>query len=108
VSITSTTPTVTYTNPSTATTCPGGAPANSACYELDDELIGTSPFDAMSTVNFGVSVKLPTSSGTGYQGGTAQIILTTHAMQAGNNTLSCTLTPAPGSPCTPTGSFKWS
>ena len=40
--------------------------------------------------------------------GTAQVIVTTHAVQSANNTLSCTVTPAAGSPCAPNGSFKWS
>jgi hypothetical protein len=52
-------------------------------------------------------VKLPSGSATGYQGGAAQVIATTHAAQSASNTLSCTATPAAGSPCTPSGSFKW-
>jgi hypothetical protein len=63
---------------------------------------------ASATVGFTVSVKLPTSSTTGYQGGAAQVIATTHAAQSANNTLSCTVTPAAGSSCAPSGSFKWS
>ncbi len=55
-----------------------------------------------------MSVGLPTTSTTGYQGGAAQIILTTHAAQSGNNTLSCTATATAGSPCTASGTFKWS
>ncbi len=105
--ITSTSPTVTYTLPTTATTCPGGAPSGSTCYELDNELISTTAATS-ATVSFTVSVGLPTSSTSGYQGGAAQIILTTHAAQAGNNTLSCTATATAGSPCTASGSFKWS
>lgn len=106
LTITSSSPTVTYTVPSAATTCPGGAPSGSACYELDNELISTSALTSAS-VAFSVSVKLPTTSTTGYQGGAAQVLLTTHAVQSGNNTLSCTTTTA-GSPCTPSGSFSWS
>jgi hypothetical protein len=69
--------------------------------------VSTNPFTS-ATVSFSVSVNLPTSSLTGYQGGAAQIILTTHAVQSSNNTLSCSSTPAAGAPCTPSGSFKWS
>ena len=42
VTITSSNPTVTYGVPTTATTCPGGAPSGSACYELDNDLVSTS------------------------------------------------------------------
>jgi hypothetical protein len=107
ISITSTSPSVTYTVPTTSTTCPGGAPSGSTCYELDDELVATTAFTS-AAVAFSIAVKLPTSSTAGYQGGTAQIMLTTHAVQSGNNTLSCSATPTAGSPCTPSGSFKWS
>jgi hypothetical protein len=107
ITITSTNPAVSYQMPSAATTCPGGAPSGSACYELDNELVSTVPVTA-ATVAFSVTVSLPASSPTGYQGGAAQVILTTHAVQSANNTLSCTATPAAGSPCTPSGSFRWS
>jgi len=107
ITIASSSPTVTFTVPTTATTCPGGAPSGSACYELDNELVSTSTFTS-AAVSFAVSMHLPTGSTTGYQGGAAQIILTTHAVQSGSNALSCTSTAAAGSPCTPSGSFKWS
>jgi hypothetical protein len=107
VTIASSSPSVTYTAPTTATTCPGGAPSGSSCYELDDELVSTSALTS-AAVTFSVSVSLPSGSATGYQGGAAQIILTAHAVQSKNNTLSCSATPAAGSPCTPSGTFKWS
>jgi hypothetical protein len=107
ITITSSTPTVTYSVPTSATTCPGGAPSGSACYELDNELVSTSAV-ASAAVGFSVSVKLPSASVSGYQGGAAQVIVTTHAAQSASNTLSCTATPTIGSPCTPSGSFKWS
>jgi hypothetical protein len=69
--------------------------------------VRTSAFTS-AAVTFSVSVSLPSGSATGYQGGAAQIILTTHAAQSNNNTLTCTATPTAGSPCTPSGSFKWS
>ncbi len=108
VSIGSTTPSVTYTVPTSATTCPTGAPAGSSCYELDNELVSTATFSASGSIGFSVSVKLPTTSPTGYEGGTAQISLITHAVQAAHNTLSCTSTPTAGQACTPSGSFRWS
>jgi hypothetical protein len=107
LTITSTNPTVTYTLPTTATTCPGTAPSGSTCYELDNELTGTTAVTS-AAVAFTVSVGLPATSTTGYQGGAAQIILTTHAAQSGNNPLSCTATATAGSPCTASGTFKWS
>jgi hypothetical protein len=107
ITITSTGPAVSYTVPSAVTTCPGGAPSGSACYELDNELVSTAAVTS-ATVGFSVSVSLPAGSATGYQGGSAQVILTTHAVQSANNTLSCTTAPAAGSPCTPSGSFTWS
>jgi Camelysin metallo-endopeptidase len=107
VTVTSTSPSVTYTVPTSATTCPGGAPAGSSCYELDNELVSTSAVTS-AAATFSVSVSLPTNSATGYQGGTAQVMLTTHAVQAQNNTLSCSAAPAAGSPCTPSGTFAWS
>lgn len=96
-----------YTVPTTATSCPGGAPSGSACYELDNELVSTTAVTS-AAVGFSVAVSLPATSTTGYQGGTAQVIITTHAVQSRNNTLSCTATPTAGTPCTPSGSFKWS
>jgi hypothetical protein len=107
VTMTSSNPSVTFTVPTSSTTCPVGAPSGSACYELDNELVSTNTFTS-AAVSFAVSVKLPTTSVTGYQGGAAQIILTTHAVQSRNNTLSCSSTPAAGAPCTPSASFKWS
>ena len=107
VTITSSNPTVTYGVPTTATTCPGGAPSGSACYELDNELVSTSAVTS-AAVGFSVSVKLPSGSATGYQGGAAQVIVTTHAAQSASNTLSCAATPTAGLPCTPSGSFSWS
>lgn len=107
VTMTSSSPTVTYTVPTTATTCPLGAPSGSSCYELDNELVSTSAVSSAS-VTFSIAGKLPTGSATGYQGGSAQIILATHAVQARNNALSCSVTPTAGFPCTPSGSFKWS
>jgi hypothetical protein len=107
VTITSSNPSVTYGVPTTATTCPGGAPSGSACYELDNDLVSTSAVTS-AAVGFSVSVKLPSGSATGYQGGAAQVIVTTHAAQSASNTLSCAATPTAGLPCTPSGSFSWS
>ena len=94
VGLSSSNPTVpSYTVPASATTCPVTAPAMSSCYELDKELVSTTPFTSASPqVTFTTTLSLPTTSTTGYQGGAAQIILTAHATQSGNNgsTGSCT------------------
>jgi predicted ribosomally synthesized peptide with SipW-like signal peptide len=102
VTVTSTSPGVTYTIPTSSTSCPGTAPAHSVCYELDDELVSTGTFSNGSPqVQFQTSVKLPTSSPTTDQGGAAEIYLTAHAVQARNNALptGCVSAGA-GVPCT--------
>jgi hypothetical protein len=76
---------VTYTVPTTATTCPGSAPSGSTCYGLNDELVNKTAFSGTPSVTFSTAVTLPTTSATGYQGGKAQIIVTAHAVQSSNN-----------------------
>jgi predicted ribosomally synthesized peptide with SipW-like signal peptide len=103
VAVSSTSPTVAaYSVPATATTCPGSAPPNSTCYELDNELVSATPFtNASGAVTFTTTLSLPTTSTTGYQGGAAQIILTAHATQSDNNAQTgCTA----GTTC---GSVNW-
>jgi hypothetical protein len=91
VSITS--PAVTYADPTVVTPCPLTAPSGSTCYDVDDELVSTMAFTASSpTTTFTVSFIIPTGSPTGYQGGAAQVVLTTHAVQSADNgsTSDCT------------------
>ena len=98
VTITSTTPSVTFVVPTVATACPNGAPSGSTCYALSDELVSTSSFTSSSpSVTFSTVVSLPAGSTSGYRGGAAQIIETVHATQATNNgsTSTCTV----GSAC---------
>ncbi len=87
ISIASTSPTVAaYTIPTTPTACPGTPPAGSTCYRAYHQFVSTTPFTGSSPqVTFTTTLSLPTTSTTGYQGGTAQIILTAHATQSGNN-----------------------
>lgn len=99
---------VTYTVPATATACPGSAPAGSTCYELDNELLGTSAFASGATDTISTSVTLPLAAGNGYEGGAAQVILTAHAVQSKNNALACSTVPTAGQSCTPSGAFAWS
>jgi hypothetical protein len=99
---------VTYTVPTTPTTCPTGAPSGSTCYELDNELVGTGGYASGTNVTFTTTANFPLAQGNGYQNGAAQVILTAHAVQAAHNTLACSSTPTAGQPCTPSGSFAWS
>ncbi|MGH7749898.1 MAG: hypothetical protein ACREQ5_34790, partial [Candidatus Dormibacteria bacterium] len=93
VTVTSTTPSASYTIPATVTTCPSGAPSGSTCYELDNELVSASPLTSSSpTVTFSTTVSLPSTTTTGYRGGAAQVVLTAHATQSGNNSAAvCTV-----------------
>lgn len=99
---------VTYTIPTTSTSCPAGAPSGSTCYELDNELLGTGAYTNGATDTISTSVSLPSAAGNGFQGGSAQVILTAHAVQSSSNTLACTSTPTAGQSCAPSGSFSWS
>jgi hypothetical protein len=118
MSITSASPSVTYRVPTAPTPCPAGAPALSTCYELDHELVSTTPFTspspATSTVTFTLTPNFPTTAGNAYQASAAQVLLTVQAVQAAGNTISCSSTapsvapPTAGAPCTPAGTFTWS
>lgn len=82
--------------------CPSPYGSGYTCYQLTDLLVSISPFTNGQGDTFTTSVSVPTTSATGYQGGTASIVLLAHAVQAGNQSLgSC----AAGSPCT---TVSWS
>jgi hypothetical protein len=97
---------VTYVVPTTATTCPVSAPAGSTCYELDNELVSTTAFTGTPSVTFSTAVTLPTSSDTSYQGGAAQIIVTAHAVQSGNNSFPAADSCTAGQSCGSTGNWS--
>ncbi len=103
IALSSTSPSVTYTVPVTSTPCPGSAPSGSNCYELDNEIVSLTPFtNASAPVAFSTAVTFPASTTSGYRGGAAQVILTAHAVQSGNNSASgCT----PGVVCS---TVRWS
>ena len=86
VTVSSTSPAVTYDIPATAlANCPSGAPLNSVCYEADD-LVSQTPFHLGDpAVDFTADLTIPTSSTTDYQGGSAQVYITAHAAQSSNN-----------------------
>jgi hypothetical protein len=86
LTISSTNPSVTYNVPTSPTTCPDGAVPGSMCYEIDNEIVSTTPFTSSSSpVSFTTSVSLPGDASSGYRGGAASVILTVHAAQATNN-----------------------
>ena len=83
---------VTYVTPSTTfsplSSCPSSSGFDSSytCYELADLLVSTAAFTGSSSaVTFSTAVHLPASSKTGYQYGTASVVLTAHAVQSANN-----------------------
>jgi hypothetical protein len=93
---------VAYTLPTTALgACPSGpfATAN-ACYQTTNLLVSPTAFTSSSAaVTFTISVTIPTTSAGVYQGGTASVVITAHAVQASNNgsTSGCTAgVPCPG------------
>jgi hypothetical protein len=92
VAVTSTAPSVTYTVPVSATSCPSGAPTGSTCYALDKQLVSvTAVTSGSAATTFTTAVSLPSTSTGGYRGGAAQVILTAHAVQAaGNSVAGCT------------------
>lgn len=92
VSITSAAPATTYRVPVLTTTCPAAVVAGSTCYELDGELVSaTALTSGASPTTFTTIVSLPAASTTGYRGGSAQVVLTAHAVQAAGNSVSgCT------------------
>ena len=111
VSITSTSPSVTYAVPTTATTCPSGAPTGSTCYALVDELVSATAFTSLSSpVVVSISLSLPALAPGGYRGGAAQVEVSVHATQSMNNGSTSTCTP--GSECDVTspgvGTPRWS
>lgn len=94
---------ISYEVPTVATTCPATAPAGSTCYQLNSELVSTNSVASGTAITFFTHVALPLESGNGYQGGSAQIIQTVHAVQATNN--GSTATCVAGRTCT---SVSWS
>ena len=101
---------VTYTVPTTATTCPLDRPLRLDLLRTRRRARQHAGLAPSTVVTFSTSVTLPTGSATGYQGGKAQIILTAHAVQAGNNgsTASCTAGQECDSTSPGAGAPRWS
>ena len=98
--VTSTAPTAgsTYRNTSNAaTSLPTGTTSNL--------LVSTSAATTGTTVHLSLDYALPIASGNGYQGGSATVTLTFHAVQSGNNTPAGGTCNNAGEQCT---SISWS
>jgi len=86
---------VTYVTGSTSfgaalASCPANLSiaSGSTCYEVDDLLVSTTAFSSASPSDtFTTSVSIPTTSPSGYQGGSAQVVLLVHAASADNQSL---------------------
>ncbi|MEA2902422.1 MAG: hypothetical protein QOH36_2309 [Actinomycetota bacterium] len=127
ITVSSTTPTVTYvvaggspTSFGTAITCPGSGTSldgvnystGYTCYLLSNLLVSATAFtNASATVTFTTAITLPSTQPNSYQGSSATVVLGAHAVQSRNNTINCTAggaSPTAGAVCTPAGSFAWS
>ena len=82
----------------TATSLPTGTTANL--------LVSTIPATTGTAVSFTLNYAVPIATGNAYQGGSATVTLTFHAVQAGNNPLpgACVA----GQQCNATTTFLWS
>jgi hypothetical protein len=72
-----------------------------------DLLVSTTAATTNSAVSFSLDYAVPIVSGNTYQGGSATVTLTFHAVQSGNNPLPLTCTTA-GAQCLPGSGFVWS
>jgi hypothetical protein len=118
--VTSTSPSVSYSVPMAATSCPavnspwGAAAAGYTCYELDYELVGAAPMAPGVVVGITVTPTFLSTVPNTYEGGAAKVLLMVQAVQSLGNTPTCSATPpsvspaTAGKPCTPSGSFSWS
>jgi hypothetical protein len=67
-------------------TCPTGFTGDT-CFQAANLLVSTTAFINGGTDTFTVNYEVPTTSTSGYQNGTATVVLTVHAVQASNNAL---------------------
>jgi hypothetical protein len=72
-----------------------------------DLLVSTTAATTNSAVSFSLDYAVPILSGNTYQGGSATVTLTFHAVQSANNPLPGTCTTA-GNQCLPGSGFVWS
>jgi hypothetical protein len=99
---------VTSTAPTAGTkfTQEGGTPASLPIGTTSNLLVSTTPATTGTAVSFTLNYAVPIASGNSYQGGSATVTLTFHAVQSNNNPLpgDCVA----GQQCNPGGSFVWS
>jgi predicted ribosomally synthesized peptide with SipW-like signal peptide len=95
----------TYLN-GTSYTQQGGGSAALPVGTTSNLLVSTTAATTGTAVNFSLDYLLPSSAGNSYQGGSATVTLTFHAVQSGNNALPGTC--AAGQQCNAGGSFAWS
>ena len=99
--ISSSTPTISsYALPTSAQTmsCPSVGPngqnysAYNACYQVRNVLVSTTAITNGTATIFTISGTITANNGTNYQGGTAVVVITPHAVQSSNNgtTSGCT------------------
>jgi|SRR5271170_437834 len=99
---------LTSTAPTAGTTfaVQGGTAASLPTGTTANLLVSTSPAAPNTSVSFTLNYAVPIATGNAYQGGSATVTLTFHAVQAGNNPLpgACVA----GQQCNATTTFLWS
>jgi len=100
---------LTSTAPTAGTTykTAGGTATSLPAAGITDLLVSTTAATTNTAVSFSLDYALPIASGNPYQGGSATVTLTFHAVQSGNNPLPATCTTA-GTQCLPGSGFVWS
>jgi len=99
---------LTSTAPTAGTTfaAQGGAATSLPTGTTANLLVSTTPAAPNTSVSFTLNYAVPIATGNAYQGGSATVTLTFHAVQAGNNPLpgACVA----GQQCNATTTFLWS
>jgi hypothetical protein len=99
---------LTSTAPTAGTTfaAQGGAATSLPTGTTANLLVSTTPAAPNTAVSFTLNYAVPIATGNAYQGGSATVTLTFHAVQAGNNPLpgACVA----GQQCNATTTFLWS
>jgi hypothetical protein len=99
---------VTSTAPTAGTTFvhEGGTAASLPTGTTSNLLVSTTPAATNTAVSFTLDYAVPIATGNSYQGGSASVTLTFHAVQSGNNALPSDC--AAGQQCNPNSTFVWS
>ncbi len=100
---------LTSTAPTAGTTykTAGGTATALPAAGITDLLVSATAATTGTAASFSLDYALPIASGNTYQGGSATVTLTFHAVQSGNNPLPLTCTTA-GTQCLPGSGFVWS